>query len=137
MSITAWADIERQNKYHQDAEQQRAIDIFQSLLEGRIDPDSAAGTIASIYEPLLKRDFKVSPVAAVWGILIDAVREFGCDRELSERMIRLLNSISKLPDVLDEHGNTIFPVMHKAAGVYWRDLPEFTLSFREYAIGKF
>ena len=50
-------------------------------------------------------------------------------------MIDLLNSISQLPDVTDEDGNAITPEW-KSAGVYWRDLPELAMMFREYGIGK-
>ena len=76
MSIGEWADAARRAKYYQDAEHQRAIDTLQHLLEGQMDSDSAAGTVASIYEPLLKRDPRPSPVATLWGILCDAARAF-------------------------------------------------------------
>ena len=106
------------------------------MLEGDLEPDSAAGTIASTYEPPLKRAFKTSPVATLWGIICDVARSLGAKREITERQIALLNSISKLPDVLDEQGKAITPAW-KSAGVYWRDLPELAMMFREYAIGRF
>ena len=56
MSIEEWANSARQNKYRQDAEHQRAIDAIQTLFEDKIDTDSAAGIISSLYEPLLKRN---------------------------------------------------------------------------------
>jgi hypothetical protein len=43
--------------------------------------------------------------------------------------------IKELPDVTDMYGNAITPRDWSSAGVYWRDLPEFALMFREYAIG--
>ena len=136
MSIEAWANASRGGKYHQDAEHQRAINTLQILLEGKLDPDSAARTIASLYEPLLKRGLRTSPVATLWAIICDAARALGGNREISERQVDLLNSISKLPDVTDKHGKAITPVW-SSAGRYWRDLPELAMMFREYAIGKF
>lgn len=135
MSIAQWADAARRDKYHQDAEHQRAIDTLQTLLEGKTDADSAATTIGSIYEPLLKRDLKPSPVATLWGILCDAARALCGDREIAVRQVGILNSISKLPDVTDQHGKVITPAW-SSAGVYWRDLPELAMMFREYAMGK-
>ena len=46
----------------------------------------------------------------------------------------MLNSISKLLDVTDEHDKTISP--KGSVGVYWRDMPELVIMFREYAIGE-
>lgn len=47
----------------------------------------------------------------------------------------ILNSISQLPDVKNAEGSPITPAWN-SAGVYWKDLPEFTMTFREYGIGK-
>lgn len=133
MSIEAWADAAR-HKYRQNAEHQRAMDTLQFLLEGKIDSDSGAGTIASIYEPLLKRDASRSGVGTFWAIICNLVRGFGGNKDVAERLVGLLNSISKLPDVRDEHGMAITPAW-SSAGVYWRGLPVLTMIFREYAIG--
>lgn len=54
---------------------------------------------------------------------------------MSERLVDLLNSISQLPDVKNAQGNPMTPAW-SSAGVYWRDLPEFTMIFREYGVGK-
>ena len=141
MSIEAWADAARQDKYRQDAEHQRAIDTIQILLQGKIDSDSAAGTITSMYGSLLKCgpkvDLKTSPLTMFWGIFCDSVRALGGNREIAERLIGLINSISKLPDLTDEYGNAITARRWGSAGVYWRDLPDLAWMFREYAIGKF
>lgn len=134
MWVESWANAARRVKYRQKSEQQRAIDTFRGLLEGNITPNTAAGTISSLYEPFIKRSSNPSPVAPLWGILCDAVRALGDSKELSERLVDLLDSISQLPDVTDEHGNAITPEW-KSAEVYWRDLPLLAM-FREYAIGK-
>ena len=133
MSIEGWADTARHDRYRQGSEHQRAIDTIKDMLQGKLDADSAADAIASIYNPLLKRAFKISPVVTLWGVICDAARVLGGDRDISERMVSLLDSISKLSDVTDDYGNVVTPVR----GVYWRDLPELAITYREYGIGEF
>lgn len=136
MSIEAWANASRRGKYHQGVEHQRAIDTIQSLLEGEIDSDSAARTIAQLYEPLLKRRTDGSPVAILWSFICDAARVLDGNRGISDCLVDLVNSISKLPNIVDEHGKAITPSW-SSAGEYWSDLPELAMMFREYGIGKF
>lgn len=135
MSVETWAIEARQDKWRQVFKHQRAIDTVQGLLEGNITSDTAAGIISSLYEPSIKLGPNPSPVATLWVILCDAVRVLGGNQELGGRLIDLLNSISQLPDVTNKHGNVITPAWN-SAGVYWRDLPELTIMFREYGIGK-
>lgn len=135
MSIQAWADAARQAKHYEGVEHQRAINELESLLVANTAPEKAATTISSIYTPLLKDRSKPSPIGTLWAILCDAVRALGGDEELADRLVQLVNGISKLPDVKDDQGNAITPKW-AGAGVYWRDLPELSMIFREYAIGK-
>lgn len=132
MSVKAWADQKRSSKNQQDPENQRMIDAFQRLLEGQSTPEAAARSIAAICEPLIKRDPSNLRNGAVWGILCDAVRTLGGSNEVNERLVDLLSSMTKLPDVTDGHGNAI---KHEWGGRYWTDLPMFALRFREYGIG--
>ena len=132
-SLDDWTDTARRGEYRQAPEHQGAIDAIMSLLQGTIDSDRAASMIDSLYNPLLKRGFKLSPVPTLWEIICDAIRALGDNQDISERLVRLLNSISKLPDVMGEHGNAITPVR----GRYWRDLPDLGTMFRDYAMGKF
>lgn len=134
MLVESWANAARRDKWNQTSEHQRTIDTFQGLLKGNISPNTAAGAISSLYEPLIKNKPVPPPVAMLWGIFFDAVRALGGSKELSERLIDLLDSISHLPDVTDEHGNAITPYWSDA--VHWMDLPEFAIMFREYGIGK-
>ena len=136
MSIEAWADTARRSQYRQDAEQQCAIDTLKTVFNGREDPDSAASTISSIYNPLLKRGFRSTPVTELWGMICEAAKILGGNREIDERLIGLLNSISKLPDVADKNGNAIDPG-NGTSGVYWKDLPGLAIMLREYAMGMF
>lgn len=134
--IQAWADAARQVEDRQDDEHQRAIDTFQGLLQGDISSSTAAEKISSIYNPLLKQEgTKPTSVIKLWHIFSHAVRVLGGETQHAERLTDLLNSIAELPDVADAQGNAITPEW-KGARVYWRDLPQFAMIFREFAIGK-
>ena len=134
MSIEAWADTARRCEYRQGVEHQSAIDTVAILLQGHIDVKSAANTIASNYEPLLKQGLNPSPVGTLWDIICDAARVFGNQKAIAACLVSLLNSISDLKDVTNDHGNVITPAS-SSIGIYWRDLPELTMVFRESAIG--
>ena len=134
-SVQAWADEARQVEDRHDDEDQRAIDVFQSLLQRDIAPSTAAEKISSIYNPLLKQGTKPTSIIKLWHIFCHAVRVLGGETQHAERLTNLLNSICELPDVTDAQGNAITPEW-KGAGVYWRDLPQFAMIFREFAIGK-
>lgn len=135
-SIQAWADAARQVEDRQNDEHQRAIDAFQSLLQDDTTPSTAAEKLSSIYNPLLKQEgTKPTSVIKLWHIFCHAVRVLGGERQHAEKLTGLLNSISELPDVTDAQGNAITPEW-KGAGVYWRDLPQFAIIFREFAIGR-
>ena len=135
MSIDAWSDKARQSQYRQDAEHQRAITTLKTVFEGKGTPVRATSTIASIYEPMLKRGFQLSPVIELWGMICEAATMLGGNQEIDERLISLLNSISSLPDVLDENGDAVKAGPYGDYGVYWKDLPSLAMMFREYAIG--
>ena len=135
-SIQAWADAARQVEDRQDDEHQRAIDVIQNLLQGDTTASTAAEKISSIYNPLFKQEgTKPTSVIKLWHIFCHAVRVLGGERQHAILLTDLLNSISELPDVTDAQGNAITPEW-KGAGVYWRDLPQFAMIFREFAIGK-
>ena len=105
------------------------------LLQGHIDAKSASDTIASNYEPLLRQGLIPSPVATLCDISCDAARVPGNRKEIAARLVSLLNSISALKDVTDDHGNAMIRP-GSSVGVYWRDLPELTMVFRESGVGK-
>lgn len=133
-SITAWADAAHTSNYYQDFEH-RTVDTFQSVLEGKTPSNAAAGTVSSLYGPLIKRDSQSCPVGEVWVIFCHAARAVGGNSDLTERLVDLLNSIAELPDVTDEHGNAIFPEW-KSYGGYWGKLPSFAATFRDYGTCK-
>lgn len=61
MSVHAWAEVARQDRFRQDAVHQHAIDNLETVLKGKEDPDRAASTIASLYKLLLKQGLETSP----------------------------------------------------------------------------
>lgn len=134
MSIKAWADAARRGPYRQSWAPQHAISVLEYLFDGKEAPNKASTTIASLYDPLLKQGFTVSPVFGFWAIICEAVRMLGGIREIDERLIALLNAMWRLPDVTDHTGRPIGPG-GGFSGVYWKDLPGLAITFREYAIG--
>ena len=135
MSVESWAHTARHYDYRQRAEHQSAIETIVTLLQGHIDPESAADTIASSYEPLLKQGLNPSPVATLWDIICDAAQVLRNQKEIAASLVSLLNSISALEDITDDHGIAM-TLPGNRAGVHWRDLPELTMIFRESAMGK-
>lgn len=131
MLVKVWVDTARRAEYRGASEHERVIDVFQGLLEGNITPDTAAGNIASMYEPLIRLG---GNVGALWGILCDATRDLGGNQELTELLVDLLNSISQLPDVTNDRGNALTPKWSNVKA-YWRSLPDLSWIFREHGIG--
>ena len=136
MSIDTWAEAARQSQYRKESEHQRAIETLKAVFEGKEDPSKAASTIASIYKPLLQQGFQIPPVTELWGMICEAAKMLGGDREIDERLIKLLNSIAALPDVVDRQGNPINGGPNTDYAIYWKELPGLAIMFREYAIGE-
>lgn len=130
MSVKAWADERRSSEYLQNPENQCIIDAFQSLLEGKSTPETAARSINAICVPLIRRDPNDWRIGDVWVSLCEAARALGGSKEVDERLVDLLSSMKEL-SVTDERGNAI---RHEWGGNYWTDLPAWGLTFREYGI---
>jgi hypothetical protein len=132
MSVKSWADAARSAAFRQNNDSQRALNVFEQFFVGESTSEACAYSIDAIYRPLLQADPQGSQLAAFWGIFCDAVKEFGNDQALLERLISLLDSIAQLPEVYDNSGNAL-----KSAwgGTYWSALPFFPMMFREYAMG--
>lgn len=101
-------------------------------MAGSCDPDSAASRLAAPYAILLKQD--VDEVGELWCMMCDAIKALGVNTAVAERLTRLINKISRLPDVTDNDGEAM-KCTHGMPGVYWRGLPGFAMVFREYAVG--
>ncbi|KAH7372255.1 hypothetical protein BKA66DRAFT_513831 [Pyrenochaeta sp. MPI-SDFR-AT-0127] len=132
MTMEAWIKNERLSKERQNVVDQQTIDVYENIIRGDLTPEAAARKVSVIYEPIIKENPSDLRIASVWYILCSAVRALGSDTEVNERLVDLLSSIRKLPDVLDEHGNAL---THEWGGRYWTDLPAWALAFREYGIG--
>lgn len=135
-SIKAWADAARKDPHRQGVVSQRTINILANLFEGREVPESAAISIAALYDPLIRQRAPIGPVWGVWTIICEAIRALGGNAEIDLRLIRLLNAMTRLPDVTDGSGRPIGPG-GGFAGVYWKDLPGLATIFRQYAISEF
>ncbi len=133
MSVQAWADTQRGERTFQEEHHQRAINTLQSLLEGKTDPDSAARTIASIFEPQLHHRRSPMPLDSLWVLIGRVAVALGGDKDIATRQIDFLNCLSELPDVTDRWGTMAEP----GGSVYWRDLPGIAITLREEAFGKF
>jgi hypothetical protein len=131
----SWAVAARADKWWQDKEPQEVIDIVEGLVENaNSDPSSAARRVCALYEPLIRqKPESVSIlVGVIYGIVFAAVRGIGQDEGASMRLRDFILSIQHADDVLDESGEQILD----DGAVVWRDLPGFSLMFREYCISK-
>ena len=134
-SIKAWADAARRDPRRQGVVSQRTINILANMLEGREVPESAAISIAALYDPWIRQRAPIGPVWGVWANLCDAIRTLGGNAEIDLHLIRLLNAMARLPDVTDRSGRPIGPG-GGFSGVYWKDLPGLAIIFRHYAISE-
>jgi hypothetical protein len=125
---TDWADTQRSDKFCSSrAEEQKTITIIQDLLDKSIDPESAAHSIASTYEPRLLDGEKISyhPFSLLSHAIVYPTTTLDNHRHITEMLLHL----SKLPDVIvdgipcKENGRT-----------YWHSIPEFSFWFSEHAL---
>jgi hypothetical protein len=129
-SKASWAADARTDKWWQDQEPQEVIDLVEELVDGNSDPSTAARRVRALYEPLIKQT--PTSVTVIWGIVFRAVRAIGQDEGVSKRLRDFVLDIQLADDVLDQSGEQV-----KLNGkVVWRDLPGFSLMFREYCIGE-
>ena len=116
------------------AESQSAVNILQRLFLGEEDPDSAAKTIAALYNPLLQQGSQ--SIFELWEIICDAVGVLGCHPVVDERLVNFINALSELPDVTDQSGTPVKPGgSWFGFGVFWRDLPVLAVAYREASDG--
>ena len=135
MSVQTWVDSARKNQYNQKPHHQQTIEILSSLFTKNTDVDTAASQINSVYKPLLQEPHRNSPVNELWGLICEAVRQLGRDLNIDGLLVDLLNALTKLPDITDKNGHPVAGG-NGVDGVFWRDLPNLAVMFREYGIGK-
>jgi hypothetical protein len=134
-SKASWAVAARADKWWQDKEPQEVIDIVEELVDNaNSDPSSAAQRVCALYEPLIRQKPKSVAVLVgiIYGVVFAAVRAIGQDEGASTRLRNFILAIQQVDDVLDESGEQVLD----GGAVVWRDLPGFSLMFREYCISK-
>ena len=123
MTPAWWADQTARAWYYQKATEQSAISELQAVLDGSQSAVEVAQSVAAIYEPHIEDGCLImGKVCQFWCLFCEVAREFGGIREQAERLSDLLESMSRLPDVK----------RNIEGSVYWRDLPDFAIAFREY-----
>ena len=135
-TISNWADSARNERERLSTnvldkkEDIRAIDVIQSLLDGEQPATTTARSIADVYEPRIKTNQRKS-IGILWATISEASRFL--DSAALERLADLMLAIHGFPDVIDSEGCPA----KCGNSVYWRDLPEWGRTFREYGIGEF
>lgn len=129
--IALWGARVRNNKWLQDREHNAAIDSLQSLFEGKTDPKKTATDLAFVYHPLLKQEPSLKGMS-LWTMLCEAILILGSDTTCTTRLVRLIDALGDLPDVINSAGEPARP-SHGYSGVFWRDLPALGISLRVYA----
>lgn len=112
------------------------MDILQGLFKSDISSNTTASRIVAIYEPLLKQGPRTSPMTTFWSILCDGIKVLVGDKEIAQRYVDLLNSISSLMEVETEHDSLAHPE-ERITTVYWKRLLDLGIMFRDYAISRF
>ncbi|KAI1746441.1 hypothetical protein F4782DRAFT_524460, partial [Xylaria castorea] len=129
-SVQSWASKSRARDDHQSVEAQHIIDIFEKLFLNKTSPANAASSINDELYPLMKASPADLRITSVWGIVCHAARELGSDQSISLLVVQMLDAVRKI-EVKGDNGNSI---KKDWGGYFWKDLPGFTLTFREYGI---
>lgn len=118
---------EHQTHVHKQ-ESKLSIQVIQNLLDGKVDPRTAAADIAAVCEERIVRNGDIMVPEGVWRAFCSAVARFAHESEICDRLIQLLVELSKI-DVLGDNGVPIASSMK--SDTFWRQLPGFSLSFRD------
>ncbi|KAI0183159.1 hypothetical protein EV127DRAFT_353264 [Xylaria flabelliformis] len=129
-SVQSWASKSRTYNEHHSVEAQHIIDIFEKLFLNRTSPADAAYSINKELYPLMQANPSDLRITSVWGIVCHAVRSLGSDRSISLLVVQMLDAMRKI-EIKGEDGNNI---RKDWGGYFWKDLPGFSLTFREYGI---
>ncbi|THY91570.1 hypothetical protein D6C92_06218 [Aureobasidium pullulans] len=108
-------------------EEQKTISVIQGLLDGTVEPETAAHDIASTYHPRLLRGEKISyyPFTLLSLAIIHPKTTF----KNFEHIVQMLMHISKLPDVIVDG-----KPLKENYRTYWHDIPEFSFQFSQTAL---
>lgn len=126
-----WASEVRGDKWLQRPQEQEAIRVIQQLLESKTEPQVAAEKLASIYEARIKSGKNESYY--LWTIIFEAIDQLGDKINNLKHLSKMIICMSKLPDVLDDHGEPIRSDINKR--IYWREMPGFAFYLGEATMG--
>ena len=70
-----------------------------------------------------------------WTIVYDAINHLGDDIDRLQELAKMIRSLSKLPDVVDDHGEMIKSDIN--GQVFWRDVPGVAFYFGDTAMGQY
>lgn len=118
---------EHQTRVHTQ-ESKLSIQVIQNLLDGKVESKTAAADIAAACEERIARNGDTMAPEGVWRVFCSAVARFAHESEICDRLIQLLIELSKI-DVLGDNGVPIASSMN--SDTFWRQLPGFSLSFRD------
>lgn len=105
-----------------------SIQVIQNLLDGKIDPKTAAADISAVCEERITKDGDTMAPEGVWKVFCSAVARFAHESEICDKLIHLLVELSKI-DVIGDKGTAVASSMN--SDMFWRQLPGFSLSFRD------
>ncbi|KAI0855197.1 hypothetical protein F4860DRAFT_507670 [Xylaria cubensis] len=129
-SVQSWASKTRAQNEYQSVEAQHIIDIFEKLFLNKTSPADAACSINDELYPFIKANPADLRITSVWGIVCHAAKELGSDRPISLLVVQMLDAMRKI-EIKGEDGKSI---RKDWGGHFWKDLPGFSLTFREYGI---
>ncbi|KAI1105134.1 hypothetical protein F4804DRAFT_351237 [Jackrogersella minutella] len=128
-----WVSQLSNDRYLQGPETQKAVPVIREVVENERAPALAASDIASIHESRI-RNGDTSPPLELWRVFCSAIDRFGGELETLDRLIELLRCLSEL-DVLDANGLAVHSTMN--GDTFWRQLPGFSIAFRDAFTGEF
>lgn len=111
-----------------------SIQVIQNLLDGKIDPKTAAGDITAVCEEQITKNGDIRAPEGVWKVFYSAVARFAHESDICDRLIQLLVELSRV-DVLGDNGVPVASSMN--SDTFWRQLPGFSLSLRDELTSRF
>jgi len=132
ISVQSWVSNAGSHDDHRSVQAQNIIKILESLFLRNITPRHAARVVNEELLPLIKANPAEPRIGSIWAVVCHAARELGSDRSISVLLVQFLDALQTI-EVKDDDGGDI---RKDWGGYFWKDLPGFALTFREYGISK-
>lgn len=137
LSVSKWfsdKDVFTDHQTHVHRQEGKlSMQVIQNLLDGKIEPKTAARDISAVCEERITKNGDIMAPEGVWKVFCSAVARFAHEGEICDRLIQLLVELSKI-DVLGDNGVPVPSSMN--SDTFWRQLPGFSLSFRDELTGE-